>query len=262
MNERLTIGVSTVQFVNAGALPETLHGLRRMPAADDAPVDATIEVAQCLRAHWPLDVTERGDLHCFGRPAYALEVEPLERRARLLLAEPFGPNDLYWFQRDLFGILACMAGQIMLHGSAVAAPGGGAWIFCGPSGAGKSTLCRMLAAAGMAVINDEINWLFDGADGALRIVNQPYWFGRADTPSLPVARLHYLSQGPRCALGAALPKIEAFMGLLAAHLSIDTRYDFLETRAMALKRLVENRPIETLEFNLDTQELLGVLCEV
>ncbi len=258
MEERVIIGNSNVRILGAELLVGTLAGLTRLPSPGNHE-DAVIEAEMRPARDWPLDVAEHDGVHCFGRPVYAVEVEPCARRVRLLLTMLPEGDDLYWFQRDLFGVLACMGGDLMLHGSSVATPDGGAWVFCGASGVGKSTICRMLVAQGLPAINDEVNWLFHDADGTLRIVNQPFWFGRAETPSLPVTRLHILRQGAKCAFQPPLPKSESFARLLAGHLSIDTQYGFLKERADALRRLVEGRTIEVLEFNLDTKALLDLL---
>lgn len=259
MEKNFIIGNSTVRIDNAGRLAGAFAGLLRLPQHDGVPIDASLEIVARPSPDWPLDVTRQGDVHCFGRPTYAFEVEPREHRLRLLLTAMAGADGLYWFQRDIFGILACMAGDLMLHGSAVTTPHENAWVFCGPSQAGKSTICRMLISAGFPAINDEVNWLFLDETGALRIVNQPFWFGKAGAPVLPVDRLCLLRQGSRCSFQPPYPRSETFARLLAGHLSIDTRYDFLKNRADTLKRLVETHTIDVLEFNLDTEELVNLL---
>ncbi len=263
MQQRVTIGNATVVIQNSELLPNRLGGLRRLAghgaSTSSHHVDAALEIETRPARDWELDATEHGDMHCFGRPAYAFEVYPLENRMRLLLAAPPEGDDLYWFQRDIFGILACMSGGLMLHASALIANEDGAWVFCGDSGAGKSTVCRMLASEGLAPINDEINWLFWNEDGALHIVNQPYWFAGNGPPFLPVAGLYLLEQGEQCTLRPAPPRSEIFARLLASHLSIDTKYDFMKLRAEALRLLVEGHRIEVLEFNLDTNVILDLL---
>lgn len=263
MHELVTIGPATVLLRNVEPLPWPLAGLTRLPheadTAEEAATDATIEVEVREVRDWPLDVADRGDTHFFGRPTYALDVTPEQRHMRLLMTAQPADDDLYWLQRDLFGVLACMSGGLMLHGSAVVTPDGGAWVFCGASGVGKSTVCRLLNVAGFPVINDEVNWLFDEGKSGWHIVNQPFWFAGAQAPSLPVRRFCLLQQAARCALKPPPPRSECFARLLAAHLSIDTRHDFMKARAEALKRFVEAQTIDVLEFNLNTEELLDLL---
>ena len=262
MEQRVTIGNAAVLIRHSELLPKSLVGLRRLGAqvvGGEAQGEATLEIETRSSRDWDLDVSAQGDAHLFGRPAYAFEVHPLESRMRLVLAAPPEGSDLYWFQRDIFGILACMSGGLMLHGAAVNTGEGGAWLFCGGSGAGKSTLCRMLVSSGLHAISDEVNWLFHGEDGELRLVNQPYWFAGIGAPFLPVTGLYLLEQGERCSLRTPLPPSETFVRLLASHLSIDTKYDFMKSRAEALRLLVEKHTIEVLEFNRNVEELLDLL---
>ena len=263
MNLHVVIGHAPVCIENAERLPPALCGLKRMPAdsapaTDIRPATLTVEVHDAK--HWPLDVSVRKGIHCFGRPTYAVEVAPAFRRIRLMLTTPPEGNDLYWLQRDIFGILACLSGEVMLHASAIATGEGSAWVFCGNSGAGKSTIARLLQAEGMEVINDEVNWLFMGGDKQVQIVSQPYWFGNAAEHALPVERLCLLEQSETCALKPPPPKSEVFARLLAAHLSIDTSFDFLEARARALQQLVMSHDIDVLQFNLDAKEVIALLC--
>ncbi len=264
MQQRVTIGNASVLIRNSELLPNPLKGLRRLEGhaagTGGHHVDATLEIETRPSRDWELDVSVHGDLHCFGRPAYAFEVYPLENRMRLLLAASPDGDGLYWFQRDIFGILACMSGGLMLHASAVVTDGGGAWVFCGNSGTGKSTICRMLLSEGLQPINDEVNWLFWDEAGTLQIVNQAYWFAGSGPPFVPVADLYLLQQAEECALRPPLPPSEVFVRLLAGHLSIDTKYDFMKSRAEALRLLVEGRSIGVLEFNLDPKALLNLLC--
>lgn len=263
MDELLTIGNTLVLVRNSELLSGSLSGLKRLhhhgARIGNTNRTVTIEVEKRPDRNWELDVTTRGDLHCFGRPTYAFEVEPLDSRVCIVLAALPQGNDLYWFQRDLFGILACVSGGLMLHASAVVASDGGAWVFCGESGAGKSTICRMLVSEGLQPINDEVNWLLDDEGDGLKIVNQPFWFDDADAPLLAVKGLYLLRQGDRCTLKPPLPKSETFARLLAGHLSIDTQYDFMKERANALKGLVERYPIDVLEFSLDANDLMSLL---
>lgn len=259
------IGREIVQIKGASFLTGALSNLLRLPATTE-PVDGTdqgvmLEVEKCAMRTWPLDVTEQDNVHIFGRMSYAFEATPEEKRLRLLLLPDAPvPEEMYWFQRDLFGLLSCFAGELMLHGSAVVAQEGKAWIFCGPSGTGKSTLCRMLMGKGYPVINDEINWLFHDVSGRLCIVNQPYWFGQSEQPFLPVERLHLIEQAPVCALVPGPSKAETFARLLAAHLSIDLKYSYLQQRCESLRQLVESRDIDVLRFNLNIDEILELLC--
>ncbi len=274
MNKNVIIGNSCVQIRGLELLPTPLAGLARL-ACSGIPEEAILDVETRAKRDWPLDVVEKNGTHCFGRPNYAMEVTPDSRKIRLLFAAEPESDDLYWLQRDIFGVLACMAGELMLHCSAVISPDGSAWAFCGASGVGKSTICSLLMSEGFHAINDEVNWLFFGdakaassgsqsANGVrpsfpVHIVNQRYWLGAEEEPYLPVTRICLLQQARQCVFRPAPPKSETFVRLLAAHLSIDTQYDFLRKRSEALLRLLETDIMQTLEFNLDAKELRDLL---
>ena len=63
------------------------------------------------------------------------------------------------------GALLQMRGLMVLHGSAIAMPDGGAAVFCGHSTAGKSTLAAALASRGHPALADDITAVRFDADG-------------------------------------------------------------------------------------------------
>lgn len=254
----MQIGNAVVDLKNAARLPDTLQGLRRLPS-DATNVLATLEISWQDDVTWPIGVMAEGGLHRFGRTTYAMEVAPVERLILLVFtAQPDG-DEIYWLQRDIFGILACLSGEVMLHASALISPDGGAWVFCGQSGVGKSTLAWSLAMTGREIVNDEVNWLYEKAGEGWFLVNQGFWFGGGASPELPLRRLCLLEQAGVCEVRPAPPKSEVFARLIAAHLSIDSDYGYLEARANALKEFVMNYEVEVLAFNLDTHALLKLL---
>lgn len=64
-----------------------------------------------------------------------------------------------------FGALLCLLGFLVLHGSAVRLPGGGAVLLGGASGAGKSTLAMALHRYGHPLMTDDIAAIRFGAFG-------------------------------------------------------------------------------------------------
>ncbi|CAD5372619.1 hypothetical protein RA210_U200006 [Rubrivivax sp. A210] len=63
------------------------------------------------------------------------------------------------------GALLQLRGLTVLHGSAVALPGGGAAVICGASTAGKSTLAAALAQRGHALLADDVTAVQLDAEG-------------------------------------------------------------------------------------------------
>lgn len=259
MNMWTRIGNASILIENAELLPSPLQGLIRLegnPATSG--FQATIEIQWAEAKGWKVEIAERENHHSFGRFSYLMEVDPLRGHIVLRFAQVPQSSDIYWLQRDIFGVIACLSGQVMLHGSSVTKDGH-TFLFCGQSGAGKSTIARLLEAEGWSVINDEVNWLFH-RDGEWNLVNQRYWFGAAEVPFLSLTRLLLLEQSQDCFIAPPPLRPETFARLLASHLSIDLQYDFLHARAEALKQLVETFPVNVLRFNLDSQALLRLLC--
>ena len=102
------------------------------------------------------------------------------------------------------------AGGAVLHGAALAGPGGG-HLFLGRSGAGKSTLSRLAAEQGAEVLSDDLNALVSD-EGEVRLVKLPFTgdWGDAASPRapLPLAALHRLEKSGEDAL-TPLPRAAA-----------------------------------------------------
>jgi len=68
------------------------------------------------------------------------------------------------FLRIVFAYHVLSRGGVLLHSAGIVQRGA-AYLFCGRSNAGKSTLSRKAAAAGAAVLSDDINLVFRENDG-------------------------------------------------------------------------------------------------
>jgi len=268
VSPRKSYRVGSIDIVIAGAesLVGVADGVTRLPSPGGVPL-ARLFVDTSAERDWPLEVSEHDDAHVFGRDRHRLEVYPETMDVRLTLTRQLGADAVCWLRRDLFGLLACLSGELMLHGSSVIRDGE-AHVFCGHSGAGKSALCRMLSAQGLEAVSDEINWLFRDKEGVLRMVNQLFWIpdptasatlARSGDPCPPVSKVCLLRQSPACALKAPLHPATTFSELLACHLGIDERHGFIRKRAEALAKLVETVDIPVFEFNLNPSEVMRTL---
>jgi hypothetical protein len=254
---RVRIGSLTVGLAG-DPLPAVLGALDRVRLGLGAHTDAVLDVRTVPVPDWVAGQSGCGPPgYWVTRPGHVITAVPAERRIRLRVLDRSGDETLrYWLQRDLFAALGSLSGEVLLHGSAVIRDGRG-YVFCAESGVGKSTVARMLAAHA-EVVNDETNWvcLSSGQDPVL--VNQPYWFGPAQTrATVPVAAVFLLRRaepGNPCRR-SPVPAAAAFAGLLSVHLPFDARDPFLPARARALVALVTRGCCERLEFRLDPEEL-------
>ena len=153
------------------------------------------------------------------------------------------------------------AGGVLLHSAGVARDGCG-YVFFGRSGAGKSTLARLSHEAGLEVLSDELNALYE-RDGGPVVERLPFAgdFGRdresvglpgdaAGRRVFPLAALLALAQG-RPPRREALPRGRAVAELAACapFVNVDPHRSprLLET----LERLTARFPVERLTFDLD-----------
>jgi hypothetical protein len=90
----------------------------------------------------------------------------------------------------------CLRGLLVLHATALRAPGGRAVAFLGASGAGKSTLAASLVAAGWRLVADDALVIEDGEDGPTAVPTYPglrlwpdtaAWLASGSKPADPMA---------------------------------------------------------------------------
>jgi len=142
--------------------------------APPGPADVTIRIVHTGRAFPPPDApgTFRfGDAECFllypqigafriAAPGL-IEVEPLPGVDPGLVCFPLlGP---------VMALMLQARGSFLLHGSALAGPGGEAFAFLGDKGAGKSTTAAAFLRAGYALLTDDIIAIDGLPGGAGRI---------------------------------------------------------------------------------------------
>lgn len=249
------IGTSTVEFKHIDALPETLSGLTRLKVENDnAPANITIKLAVSSQRTWEINIIERNRWHQFGRPSHLMSVNPAAKHAAITFVEPFPKGHAYWIKRDIFGLLACLSGEVMLHCSSIEHDGL-AYLFCADSGVGKSTIANLLRSQGAKIVNDEINWLHKSPKDDWRLVNQLYWMKGHPAPELPVARIFLLEQAPYCEIVPGPPKPMLFAKMIASHISIENEAGTMESRARALVEMLGDISVQTLRFNLNPEEV-------
>jgi hypothetical protein len=145
------------------------------------------------------------------------------------------------------------AGGAVLHGAALAGPGGG-HLFLGRSGAGKSTLSRLAAGQGAEVLSDDLNALVPHEGGVL-LAKLPFTgdWGDAKAPRapLPLAALHRLEKSREDAL-SPLPRAAALALAVACAPFVNADPCRRDALLAVLEHLVSHDlPTWTLSFSLD-----------
>lgn len=225
------------------------------PAATaDGPADFRLRlgpVPEALEAPLHVDAARQVDAGQFLLGVPGLGRMLVRRGADVTLdPEPGRSDALYTFLRgSCLAHLSLMAGQVPLHASGLATPGG-AVLFAGHSGAGKSSLAAALVDAGLGLVADDICHLRPAGDGVevwplLREVRlwrdsarALGWDGRPATKlfdaldkyrfdgplsgddPLPVRAIYRLDGGPE-ETGVAIERLE---GLPALRVLLDNTY--------------------------------------
>ena len=103
-------------------------------------------------------------------------------------------EEIDYFLRMIFALLACNAGGILLHTAGIIRDGQG-YLFFGHSGSGKTTVCRV-SQSDHSILNDDLILLLPGKKG-WQAFGTPFWNPTQVKPNggnAPVAGLYLLVQ--------------------------------------------------------------------
>jgi hypothetical protein len=157
----------------------------------------------------------------FTTPTYSGQIDAQAGRAELTISSAYALEDIEYFVRVIYALLAFRAGGLLLHGAGIVRDGRG-YLFCGYSGSGKTTVARL--SAGDQVLNDDLVLALPGADCWL-LHATPFWNPTQIRPSgkasAPLAVLLRLVQDTRVFVeplgaGQALAEIIANVPVLPA----------------------------------------------
>lgn len=168
---------------------------------------------------------------------------------QLTLSSKYPVEDIDYFIRVVYSLLAFRAGGVMLHAAGIIRDGL-AHLFIGPSGAGKTTIARL--SSQFTILNDDLVILLPEEDG-WRVYGTPFWNLTQVKPSAksaPLAGLYRLEQASYVHL-EPLSSSKAVAELVANTpvLSQDpTRNTILLER---LNRITQSTPVKVLYFQPD-----------
>ncbi len=150
---------------NAPRLSLRLNDIRHAPPLTDKPM-----------------AFDRGVLH-FTAPAYTGYIDMVARRGELTLSTTHPLEDVDYFVRAAYALLAFEAGGLLFHAAGVAHQGRG-YAFFGHSGSGKTTVSRL--SKGKIILNDDLIMLLpDPANSHWTMHATPFSNPTQFTPSGP-----------------------------------------------------------------------------
>ncbi len=148
---------------HAAAVPEFQIRVTVRPAAADIARPPAI---------WQVPQARFSDgILCFDSPGITGRIDSRLDGANLELASAHPVEDLDYFLRSVFALLAFDGGGLLFHAAGILNRGR-AFLFFGPSGSGKSTIARLSAQA--SVLNDDLVLIMPAPDG-WDVHATPFW---------------------------------------------------------------------------------------
>jgi hypothetical protein len=218
-------GLGVRLVCNDPALAAALRGrYHAFPLHESPLVSAVITVNGAARAaplHDPaLDFY--GDVARFSTPTYTGWIDAEAGRADLTLSSAYLLEDVEYFVRVIYALLAFRAGGLLFHAAGIVRDNRG-YLFCGASGSGKTTVARLSPTD--HVLNDDLVILLPDHERWTAYAT-PFWNPTQVQPDgnqhAPVAALLRLVQSPAVALepmgaGQALAEVIANVPVLPAN---------------------------------------------
>ncbi|HEY0607712.1 MAG TPA: hypothetical protein VGD58_32660 [Herpetosiphonaceae bacterium] len=157
--------------------PELAAALRQryrdFPLDGEPLLTATITLAGRERAaplYDPAISFDHGTLR-FTTPSYTGTIDVQTGRAALTISSAYPLEDIEYFVRVIYALLAFRAGGLLLHGAGIVR-GGRGYLFCGYSGSGKTTVARL--SPDDQVLNDDLVVALPDGDRWL-LYATPFW---------------------------------------------------------------------------------------
>lgn len=222
---------------------------RAFPARGAAQLTAQVHLEGRRRSSALLDTGIRfrnGVLH-FTAPGYEgfIDEEAGQGELRLSSAQPVEEVD--YFLRVAYALLALRAGGLLLHAAGIVR-GGRAYLFFGPSGCGKTTVARLSRSD--RVLNDDLVLLLP-TEAEWRAYATPFWnpsqVRPAEAMAAPVAGMFRLVQDTEVYLEAVGPA--QALAELVASVPVVTRDAQRARRLLEIcRRLLDTVPVSRLHF--------------
>lgn len=194
-----TLGIAGLR-VSVSCQPKTLNSklrarYRKFLTHAEAQVEAQVQLVGDLRPH-PLlgrGTLFEGERVRFSAPGFQGGIDPKRGTASLQLSSASPIEEVDYFIRVIYALLAFGAGGMLFHSAGIVREGQ-AFLFFGPSGSGKTTVSRL--SSDYLTLNDDLLVLLPLGDG-WQVYGTPFWNPSQTRPSsqhAPLAGLFRLVQ--------------------------------------------------------------------
>ena len=208
-NFSLTVADFTIRVnCNHGKLAEIMsERYHDFPAKQAATFTTDIQWVGKERTSSLLDTNtdfQEAVLH-FSAPGYQGFINEKTGQGQLQLSSAQPVEDIDYYLRVAFALLAHSAGGILMHTAGIVRDGR-AYLFFGHSGSGKTTACRV-SADQHTILNDDLI-LLTPQNGEWIAHGTPFWNPTQIKPSnqnAPVAGMYLLIQAPHVAIHKLAP---------------------------------------------------------
>jgi hypothetical protein len=190
-------GLSVALTCNSASLAvELRQRYCDFPGTGEAQLTAHVDQAGQLRTSAFLDTGTvfRGGVLRFTAPGYEGFINAERGEGRLLLSSAQPAEDVDYFLRVAYALMAFRAGGLLFHAAGIGR-GGQAYLFFGHSGSGKTTVARL--SSDDVVLNDDLMLLMPQGRGWVAHAT-PFWRPSQVKPagnhSAPLAAMFRLVQ--------------------------------------------------------------------
>jgi hypothetical protein len=241
----------TLLSADAALIDQLRRNYRAFLADGPAPFTSRVQVDRQPHAPaLPITIFRAGVLH-FTRPGYTSFIDLDHDTSELAIASAQPFEDVDYFVRAAYALLAFRAGGLLFHAAGIARHDRG-YLFFGKSGSGKTTVSRLTRGNPLhsIILNDDLVLLLPH-DGAWQLHATPFSNPTQFAPSGPHAiRLHqmYRLVQSRRVFIEAMPRGQAIAEIVASAPIVSTdpgRAIALLGRAEQLEQAV---PVRRLHF--------------
>ena len=211
-------------------------------------LEANIQVSGRLRPHALLErgTQFHGDCVQFTAPGFQGKIDPTLNTAHLQLSSATPIEDIDYFIRVIYAVLAFKAGGFLFHSAGIVREGR-AILFFGHSGSGKTTITRL--STSYQTLNDDLLVILPVGDVWI-VHGTPFWNPTQSPPSnqhAPLAGLFRLVQDKEVYL-KEMSQSQALAELAGSVPVISLSNKHLPTLLTRLNTLANDTPIYHLHF--------------
>ena len=202
MSTSFSLEIAGMGFVGVCDSPQVAESLnecyRDFPLGVEPRLGVKVQITGQARKSAILDtgMAFDGGVLKFTAPGFHGYIREADGTGDLTISSLQPVEDIEYFVRVAYALLAFQSGGLMLHAAGIQR-GGAAYLFFGHSGSGKTTVSRLSGQE--AVLNDDLILLMPGGEGWM-VYGTPFWNPSQVKPSAkhaPLGGLYRLVQDKR-----------------------------------------------------------------